>query len=382
MSDDDFMQEDEEFDFEYSGSEDEQDSVKVDLENKYYKGKGLKANDPTAALGVFNEICVQEKEMGEWGFKAIKQSVKVSFALGNYDQTLDFYVRLLPYSKIVTKNEFEKSINNILDLVSAAQDLKFMEKIYEITLESLSESKNDRLWTKTNLKLAKLWLQRKEHSKMSRILRLLHQACKNVDGSADQQKGTLMLEIYALEIQMYTETKNNQKLKEVYQKCLLVKSAIPHPKIMGLIRECGGKMHMYEKEWEEAQTDFFEAFKNYDEAGSPQRIQCLKYLVLANMLIESEINPFASQETKPYENDPSIVSFRNLVHAFQSKDIKQFEKILRENGKDIMNDDFICEYIGDVLKNIRSQFIQQLVKPYLRIEIGYIANVTFFNNSN
>ena len=382
MSDDDFMQEDEEFDFEYSGSEDEQDSVKVDLENKYYKGKGLKANDPTAALGVFNEICVQEKEMGEWGFKAIKQSVKVSFALGNYDQTLDFYVRLLPYSKIVTKNEFEKSINNILDLVSAAQDLKFMEKIYEITLESLSESKNDRLWTKTNLKLAKLWLQRKEHSKMSRILRLLHQACKNVDGSADQQKGTLMLEIYALEIQMYTETKNNKKLKEVYQKCLLVKSAIPHPKIMGLIRECGGKMHMYEKEWEEAQTDFFEAFKNYDEAGSPQRIQCLKYLVLANMLIESEINPFASQETKPYENDPSIVSFRNLVHAFQSKDIKQFEKILRENGKDIMNDDFICEYIGDVLKNIRSQFIQQLVKPYLRIEIGYIANVTFFNNSN
>lgn len=53
------------------------------------------------------------------------------------------------------------------------------------------------------------------------------------------------------------------------------------------------------EQWEDAQTDFFESFKNYDEAGSTQRIQVLKYLVLANMLTESQINPFDSQETKP-----------------------------------------------------------------------------------
>lgn len=54
------------------------------------------------------------------------------------------------------------------------------------------------------------------------------------------------------------------------------------------------------EQWDAAQMDFFESFKNYDEAGSPQRIQVLKYLVLANMLTESQINPFDSQETKPY----------------------------------------------------------------------------------
>jgi COP9 signalosome complex subunit 2 len=47
---------------------------------------------------------------------------------------------------------------------------------------------------------------------------------------------------------------------------------------MGIIRECGGKMHMAERQWAEAATDFFEAFKNYDEAGNPRRIQCLKYV--------------------------------------------------------------------------------------------------------
>lgn len=51
--------------------------------------------------------------------------------------------------------------------------------------------------------------------------------------------------------------------------------------------------------WTEAQSDFFESFRNYDEAGSLQRIQVLKYLVLTTMLMKSDINPFDSQEAKP-----------------------------------------------------------------------------------
>jgi COP9 signalosome complex subunit 2 len=105
---------------------------------------------------------------------------------------------------------------------------------------------------------------------------------------------------------MYTATRNNKKLKvpisiaritvskELYHKALEIKSAIPHPKIMGVIRECGGKMHMREKEWEKAHTDFFEAFKNYDEAGSPRRIQCLKYEYVGLVLMKSKV-PSASK---------------------------------------------------------------------------------------
>ena len=37
-------------------------------------------------------------------------------------------------------------------------------------------------------------------------------------------------------------------------------------------------MHLREGEFEKAHTDFFEAFKNYDESGSPRRTTCLKYL--------------------------------------------------------------------------------------------------------
>ena len=89
---------------------------------------------------------------------------------------------------------------------------------------------------------------------------------------------------------------------------------------MGVIRECGGKMHLREDEYDKAHTDFFEAFKNYDESGSPRRTTCLKYLVLANMLMKSDINPFDSQEAKPYKNDSEILAMTNLVNAYQNND--------------------------------------------------------------
>ena len=49
-----------------------------------------------------------------------------------------------------------------------------------------------------------------------------------------------------------------------------------------------------------------QAFKNYDEAGNVRRVQCLKYMVLANMLMESNVDPFDAQEAKPYKQDPEV----------------------------------------------------------------------------
>jgi COP9 signalosome complex subunit 2 len=108
-------------------------------------------------------------------------------------------------------------------------------------------------------------------------------------------------------------------------------------------------MHLREQEFEKAHTDFFEAFKNYDESGSTRRTTCLKYLVLANMLMKSAINPFDSQEAKPYKNDPEILAITNLVSAYQNNDINTFESILKSNQKSIMEDTFIREHIEGCL---------------------------------
>lgn len=84
---------------------------------------------------------------------------------------------------------------------------------------------------KTNLKLAKLWLDRKEYGRLQKvrissshsrscntghdqIIRELHATTRAAMDSEDQsQRGTQLLEIYALEIQMHNEMRNVKKLK-------------------------------------------------------------------------------------------------------------------------------------------------------------------------
>ncbi|CAF3369213.1 unnamed protein product [Rotaria socialis] len=373
MSDDD-MDDNDDFDNDYDDDNEEPDN---DLENQYYHSEVLNEDDPEAALESFKNVLALEKKLGtkgDWGFKSLEQMVKIYYKEKNFNPMLTHYKELMTYIKsAVTRNESEKTINSIIDLVSTSEKKDLIEDFYALTLDALKEAKNNRLWFKVNLRLGKLHEEQNGYTKLQKVIKELYKACESSEGTDNQHQGTQLLEIYALEIQMHTSQKNNKKLKQLYEASLHIKSAIPHPLIMGVIRECGGKMHLREQEYEKSHTDFFEAFKSYDESGSPRRITCLKYLVLANMLMRSTINPFDSQEAKPYKDNPDIQAMTNLIGAYQNNNIKEFETILTKNRQTIMNDQFIREHIEILLRSIRTKVLIKLIKPYTKIHLQFIA---------
>jgi hypothetical protein len=62
----------------------------VDLENQYYNSKALKEDDPKAALTSFQKVLdLEGGEKGEWGFKALKQMIKINFKLVSVQMILD-----------------------------------------------------------------------------------------------------------------------------------------------------------------------------------------------------------------------------------------------------------------------------------------------------
>lgn len=133
-------------------------------------------------------------------------------------KAIEHYQVLLTYVKsTVTRNYSEKSINNMLDFIGKGSDdekaYHCMEKFYSQTLESFQSTNNERLWLKTNIKLARLWLDRRQYAQLLKKVRDLHRSCQREDGTDDPSKGTYALEIYALEIQMYADTRNNKRLK-------------------------------------------------------------------------------------------------------------------------------------------------------------------------
>ena len=119
--------EDEDYDLEYS--EDSNSEPDVDLENQYYNSKALKEEDPKAALESFQRVLdLENAEKGEWGFKALKQMIKINFRLQNFDEMMRRYKQLLTYIKsAVTRNHSEKSINSILDYISTSKQMELLQ---------------------------------------------------------------------------------------------------------------------------------------------------------------------------------------------------------------------------------------------------------------
>ena len=54
-------------------------------------------------------------------------------------------------------------------------------------------------------------------------------------------------------------------------------------------------------------------------------------------------------------------------------EIREFEKLLKQDSRTIMGDAFIRNYIEDLLKNIRTQVLLKVITPYTRIRIAFIA---------
>jgi len=401
--------------FQYTDDDEEANDGEVALENAYYNSKGLRETDLQEAAEAFEQVIVQEmeelssnydgdgsaKKYGPWSYKSIKQLVKLQLRTGTTENVLAVYSRLLECitEGDISPNAVEKGINGMLERVASLlqsntihgvvssvnnpmDPQKLALAVYDSTLKifhpTTGSCPNERLWFKTNLKYGQLLYETNETAKLQQVLRDLQttQEQNNVNSMADggnSSSNTQSIEIYALQIQLYSRQKDNKKLRGVFNKAMAVRGGIPHPRTLASIQELGGKMHMQAKEYEAAGKTFFQAFKSYDEAGDQSRLRCLKYLVLASMLHASSINPFDSQEARPYRDDPEIAAMTNLVQAFQNNEIHKFEQILKQNKERIMGDEFIRGHVEDLLRTIRTQVLRRVIKPYTRISLQAIA---------
>lgn len=139
-------------------------------------------------------------------------------------------------------------------------------------------------------------------------------------------------------------------------------------------------MYLEEKQWMLAYNEFFESFRNYQEAGNARATQSLKYVVLSNMLASSDINPFDSREAKVYQDVEEIGAMLLLRGAYESNDIVQFEKTLKNPKYKLLSDPIMNKYLNPLLRNIRCQVMKKIVRPYQIIQITSLAKAMNISN--
>ena len=126
-------------------------------------------------------------------------------------------------SDTVSKNEISEAVNAVLDCVqnNLAGQPKHAREVYQLILGSLKTS-NERLWFGTSLRLGQIYLIDKSFELLDELVLELKKACKKADAQSenlldvdvyDVSKGNHLLEVFALEIQMCIETREQRRIK-------------------------------------------------------------------------------------------------------------------------------------------------------------------------
>lgn len=267
----------EENQFQYTDDEEEQDDDGVALENAYYNAKGLRETSASEAAAALEQVIAQEREQlhkegkqyGPWSYKSMKQLVKLHIRVGSTGGTIDqesimkHYRRLLDCisstGSDISPAAVEKGINGMLERVASLNNSNqkggdtgpqaLALAVYDATLTvfhpQAGPCKNERLWFKTNLKYGQLLYEMNETAKLQVVLKDLLQihgdpdlnAAMSNSGSNNAASGsTNSMEIYALQIQLYSRQKDNKKLRETFQLAMNVRGGIPHPRTIALIQ--------------------------------------------------------------------------------------------------------------------------------------------------
>lgn len=371
---------------EAGGEEGGENDEKIEVENAFYEGDDLLGEKrPAEAMERFEKVIVMETaratrgvKIENWRFKALHNLVTIHFELKGYEAMVTRYREMLVDMPLVTRNECTEAINAVLEMLSAAAESsgtsEVLVSMFEITLEALKSANNERLWFNTNLRLAKLHLDMHHFAEVERLLAVLKGSCQTPQGQDDPAKGSNLLEVYCLEIQLCTMTQNTSRMRLVYPKTVHLNAAVVDPRIMGVIREEGGKMHMSEGDWDAAYQELYEAFRNFQEAGNTPRAKtCLKYVVLASMLALTSINPLNSREAKVFADDKEVLAMSDLRQSLEANDLSRFERVLQNKQNHICDEPIIMTYIAPLRRRMREQVLLSLTRPYKKATLQFLA---------
>lgn len=306
-------------------------------------------------------------------FKSLAKVVTLEGSFGDFDSMFVDLTSLLSLMDSVARNDANEAINNVIELANRIEDTTSAMRLYNMVLEQLRLSKNERLFFNTQAKLAKLHLERNELSKAEEMVAELVASCKTSDGKDDPKKAQMLLEAYALEIQLCVALKNSVRMKEIYKRTESLTADINDPRFMGIIRESGAKLYMSERNWLKAFSEFFESFKCYQEIGNPRAKTILKYVVFANILCNSDINPFDSQEAKVYKDDPEIQLMIRLRDAYERNEINELQAILSDKNFNLSQDTFLSDYLDEILRSVRLSILQAKLRPYRTVKLSFLA---------
>ncbi|KAI5952323.1 csnB [Candida jiufengensis] len=390
MSDEELFSEDSyEFEFEdedgNDGSDQGNDNIEEDedqgLENRYYTAKSLKDDDIQQSIKELQKVIdsikkdESQEDSNEWIFKSYKQLIKIYYNEGEYEKVLSNLQHIIPYLSKLNKSYIEESLsrmigrylnnsnNNNTTKQTSESKQDFIIRFSEI-LNNQSGLQNDKLWLKLNSNLLNFYLETNQFDKFAILIEEIHQKLPYI---SEPIKKLFNLEIIASEIEFLfkTNSKDLIRLNKLYKLSLNNSTAVTHPKILGIINECGGKVQFYRENFESSKNLFYNSFKNYDEAGSLIKNKILKYVLLISLLGDNDnLDNFQSQETQTYSQFNEFNNLKKLIKNYRGLELNEFLNNLKEyevSGDEFFADEIFKKSIDIIFEKLRVKLLLKIL---------------------
>lgn len=308
------------------------------------------------------------------GYKSLKKLCKYYAKAGDGEKLSGHYEELLKYLDVPSVAQVEKGILGILDTANCLSRSE-REGLIDRTISAVGDrSTLSRVWLKLRIRKAQLMVDEGKYEEVEPVLAELVRGCFLDDGREDPMKTHLLIELYGLQVQVYSRTNNMRKLQQLCGRINFSDRSISNPRVLGVVMESSGRVRMCNADYTGAKNDFFDAFKSMDEIGDSERVNALKYTVLAHMLSGSRIDLFQAQEVKSYQTHPDICGVYRVYEAFNGYNIGAFRTALDATGSGFADLSGVKEYIPQLFEKVRANAIVRLCKCYKRMKLSFLAS--------
>lgn len=295
---------------------------------------------------------------------------KISFRQQKFEDVLGYIEHLISLLPQLNGNYAEESINKLLTRYSSSSNMEFVNRMYDVIVSHLDNSgvsgmSGQRLWLKININRLNNFLDAGNWPECKLLIKALNSKLEEV---LEMTRNSYGLEVIAAEISYVMKQGGDlATLCQLYRRSTELNTAITHPRVMGIVRECGATIHYYSKNYDKARIEFYECFKNYDEAGSEAKKKILKYLSLCSLLTENEVNPFESQETQTYSLLPEYQNLIALVNSYERQDLTGYLAVVKRmyDTHDKLSSDKIFQHSEkQILHNLKVKLLNNYLSAY------------------
>ncbi|KAH7694293.1 COP9 signalosome complex subunit 2, partial [Aphelenchoides avenae] len=289
------------------------DSEDEDLAEAYCEAKEKKPLGPEDAVDAFEFVLALEQRdarLTEWGFKALKQLLKLGAAKGSAD-VLGTYKRILAYHSAVTDSQMEKACLKVLAFLS---DVESFREFGQITNEGLRDAK-PMLWSRMTMRLATTFFTGGHDDDALLVLADVKTTVRDntcLAAFAD----SLLLDVYELEAEICIRKHDFERIAALHAAAESCQWA-ENPAAMVVINECFGVHLLLKSQYNLAERVLTAAAQvNHDEY--PERTPRCSQLLAMNVALRAQPDNDGSRVLiSPQPTDVRVLAASELARRYR-----------------------------------------------------------------